>query len=66
MQAREVDRLFGGRMSKTASRAFVASTRATILVSDCRHPADLARKLGSAVGAVHAFGCARVYVMHTG
>ncbi len=63
VQAREVDRLFGGRMSKTASRAFVTSTHATILVSDCRHTADLARKLGSAVGAVHQFGCARVYVM---
>ena len=63
VQAREVDRLFGGRMSETASRAFVASTRATILVSDCRHAADLARKLGSAVGAVHQFGCARVYVL---
>ncbi len=63
VQAREVDRLFSGRMSKTASRAFVASTRATILVSDCRHAADLARKLGSAVGAVHQFGCARVYVL---
>jgi hypothetical protein len=63
VQAREVDRLFGGRMSKTASRAFVASTRATILVADCRHAADLARKLGPAVGAVHEFGCARVYVM---
>jgi len=63
VQAHEVDRLFSGRMSKTASRAFVASTRATILVSDCRHAADLARKLGSAVGAVHQFGCARVYVV---
>jgi hypothetical protein len=63
VQAREVDRLFGGRMSKTASRAFVASTRATVLVSDCRHAADLTRKLGSAVGAVHQFGCARVYVL---
>ncbi|MFZ1993733.1 MAG: hypothetical protein WAU75_06455, partial [Solirubrobacteraceae bacterium] len=62
-QAREVDRLFGGRMSKTASRAFAVSTGATVLVSDCRHAADLTRKLGSAVGAVHQFGCARVYVM---
>jgi hypothetical protein len=62
-QAREADRLFGGRMSATASRAFVSSTRATILVSDCRHPADLTRRLGSQVGAVHRFGCARVYVL---
>ena len=41
----------------------VTDQRATILVSDCRHHADLTRKLGSAVQAVHRFGCARVYVM---
>jgi hypothetical protein len=63
-QSREADRLFGGRMSETASRAFVSLTRATVLVSDCRHPADLTRRLGSEVGAVHHFGCARVYVVN--
>jgi hypothetical protein len=63
VQAREADRLFGGRMPAAAARAFVASTGAAILVSDCRHHADLSRKLGSAVRAVHPFGCARVYVM---
>lgn len=63
VQAHVVDRLFGGRMSATASRAFVASTDARILISDCRHPADLSRKLGSSVSAVHQFGCARVYVV---
>jgi hypothetical protein len=62
-QAREADRLFGGHMPAVAARAFVASTGAAILVSDCRHHADLTRKLGSAVRAVHQFGCARVYVM---
>ncbi len=62
-QAREVDRLFGGRMSTAAARAFAISTRATLLVSDCRHPADLTRRLGPDLGAVHQFGCARVYVM---
>jgi hypothetical protein len=65
-QARVVDRLFGGRMSATASRAFVSFTRATVLVSDCRHQADLTRRLGSEVGAVHRFGCARVYVVKPG
>jgi hypothetical protein len=65
-QSREADRLFGGRMSENASRAFVAFTRATVLVSDCRHPADLTRRLGSEVGAVHRFGCARVYVVKPG
>jgi hypothetical protein len=62
-QARQADRLFGGHMPAAASRAFVASTGAAILVSDCRHPADLSHKLGAAVRAVHQFGCARVYVM---
>jgi hypothetical protein len=65
-QAREVDRLFGGRMSATAARTFVASTNAAILVSDCTHKADLTKKLASAVSAVHDFGCARVYVVRRG
>jgi hypothetical protein len=63
VQAREVDRLFGGRMSAATSRAFVASTGATILVSDCRHPADLTRRLQPRLAAVHTFGCARVYLL---
>ncbi len=62
-QARQADRLFGGHLPAAASRAFVASTGAAILVSDCRHPADLSHKLGAAVRAVHRLGCARVYVM---
>ena len=63
VQAHEVNRLFGGHISATAARSFVAATRAAILVSDCRHHPDLARKLGPAVQAVHQFGCARVYVI---
>jgi hypothetical protein len=63
VQARVVDRFFGGRLSATASRAFVATTNARILISDCRHHADLSRKLGSSVTAMHQFGCARVYVI---
>ena len=65
VQAHQANRLFGGHMPEAAARAFVASTGATVLVSDCRHQADLSRKLGSAVRAVHQFGCARVYVMGT-
>jgi hypothetical protein len=63
VQSREANRLFGGRMSATASRAFVTSTGAAILVSDCRHHADLARKLAPVLAGVHPFGCARVYVL---
>jgi hypothetical protein len=62
-RAREVDRLFGNRMSAEAARLFVASTGARILVSDCRHPQDLTRKLRPLLGSVHTFGCARVYVL---
>ncbi len=63
VQARVVDRLFGGRMSAAASRAFVTSTGAHILVSDCKHRADLTHRLGAQLQAVHRFGCARVYVL---
>jgi hypothetical protein len=66
VQAREVDRLFDGRMSAPAARAFVASTGASILVSDCRHPADLTGRLRPRLVAVHRFGCARVYVVNKG
>ena len=63
VQARVADRLFGGRMSPRAARAFVASTGATILVSDCRHRANLSRRLDPLLRSVHQFGCARVYVL---
>jgi hypothetical protein len=62
-QSRQADRLFGGHMPAAASRAFVSSTGASILISDCRHPADLTDKLRVATRAVHQFGCARVYVV---
>jgi hypothetical protein len=63
VQAHEANRLFGGHLPATAARSFVASTGAAMLISDCRHPADLTRKLGATVRAVHQFGCARVYVL---
>ncbi len=62
-QARQVDRLFGGRMRPAVARRFVAGTGAAILVADCRHRADLTRALSPALGSVHQFGCARVYVL---
>ncbi len=62
-QARQVDRLFGGRMRPYVARRFVAGTGAAILVADCRHRADLTRALSPALGSVHVFGCARVYVL---
>jgi hypothetical protein len=63
VQARTADRLFGGRMSPRAAQTFVAATGATILVSDCRHRADLSRTLQPLLSSVQRFGCARVYVL---
>ena len=62
-RARQVDALFGGRVRPARARAFVEQTGAKVLVGDCRHPADLTSELGSLLGAVHRFGCARVYVL---
>ncbi|HWE08062.1 MAG TPA: hypothetical protein VG325_01830 [Solirubrobacteraceae bacterium] len=63
VQARQVDRLFGGRMAPAVARRFVTGTGASILVSDCRHHANLTRPLRPLLGSIHTFGCARVYVL---
>lgn len=65
-RARRVDRLFGGRMSRSAARRFVAQTGATILVSDCGHRTNLTRSLAPLLSSVHQFGCARVYILRAG
>jgi hypothetical protein len=62
-RAREADRLFDGRMRPAAAVTFVERTGAALLVSDCRHPASLARVLKPLLRSVHGFGCARVYVL---
>ncbi len=62
-RARRVDRLFTRRMAPARARAFVTSTGASLLVADCRHHANLMRPLAPLIGAVHRFGCARVYVL---
>ncbi|MGH2869471.1 MAG: hypothetical protein ACRDNK_18150 [Solirubrobacteraceae bacterium] len=62
-RARQVDRLFRGRMRPALARSFVESTGATLLISDCAHHADLRQTLGPRIGSVHIFGCARVYVL---
>ncbi len=64
-RARQVDRLFGGRMTPAAARRFIAGTGASILVSDCRHPKDLTHALAPELSSVHRFGCARVYVLRS-
>jgi hypothetical protein len=62
-RARQVDALFGGRMSPARTRVFVRRTGAQLLVADCRHHANLSSKLGPLLASVHGFGCARVYVL---
>jgi hypothetical protein len=62
-RARQADALFSGKMHPARARAFVAETGASLLVSDCKHQADLTRSLGSLITSVHRFGCARVYVL---
>ena len=64
-RARRVDALFRGRMAPAGARAFVTSTGAALLVADCRHRANLTKPLGPLIGAVHRFGCARVYVLRS-
>jgi hypothetical protein len=61
-RAREVDRLFAGRMAARQARAFITATGARILIADCAHPAAL---LTTALdlGAPRRFGCARVWVL---
>jgi hypothetical protein len=62
-QAREVDRLFGGRMGPASARAFVASTHADLLLADCGHRHDLTRDLRPRLRQVRRFGCARLYIL---
>jgi hypothetical protein len=63
VRAREVDRLFRGRMPVAPARAFVTATGAKLLVSDCAHRVDLRRTLGRLLTGVHRFGCASVYLL---
>jgi hypothetical protein len=64
-RARRVNALFRGRMAPARARSFVTSTGAALLVADCRHRANLTKPLGPLIGAVHRFGCARVYVLRS-
>jgi hypothetical protein len=62
-RSREADILFEGHMRADVARSFVRSTNAALLVSDCKHDADLSRKLRPLIASVHRFGCATVYVV---
>ena len=62
-RSRQADILFAGHMRAAVAQEFVRSTHARLLASDCRHDADLTRKLHPLLESVHRFGCATVYVV---
>lgn len=62
-RSRQANALFKGHMHPTRARAFVRSTGASLLISDCAHHADLTRTLRPLIASVQRFGCASVYVL---
>ena len=59
----KADALFEGRLNGAAARAFVLSTHARFLYSDCRKLKDLSAELAPLLEQVRRFGCATVYVL---
>jgi hypothetical protein len=55
------DALFLGQMGRPQALAFVRHSGARFILASCKPHADLQRLLGSAIVAVHRFGCATVY-----
>ena len=60
-RARRAEDLFRGQMPSHDALAFVRSTHARFLLSDCRHQADLEVLLAPVISSVTRFGCATVY-----
>lgn len=61
------DRLFSGGLAPNAAVAFVKSSGARFLLSDCNNNrADLSVALAPIVRSVHHFGCATVYEVKPG
>jgi hypothetical protein len=60
-RARRAEELFRGQMPSHEALAFVRSTHARFLLSDCRHQADLEILLAPFISNVTRFGCATVY-----
>jgi hypothetical protein len=65
-RSHRADALFKGHMRPVQARAFVRSTGATVLISDCAHHADLTSALRPLLTSVQRFGCAAVYVLAPG
>src|SRR4029453_18024933 len=55
--------LFAGRMPAATARAFVRSTGAGVIVSDCASRGDLPALLGPTIAARRSFGCVAVYTL---
>jgi hypothetical protein len=60
-RVRKTEALFDSRLPAPQAQAFVRSTGARVLVSDCRNRVDLEPELSPLVARVHRFGCAAVY-----
>jgi hypothetical protein len=60
-RADEAERLFSGQLSAPEAQALVARSGARLLLSDCRHPANLLPTLAALGVRQRTFGCARVY-----
>ena len=65
-RSRQANALFRGHLRPARARAFVRSTGAALLISDCAHHADLATALRSLLASVQRFGCSAVYVLAPG
>jgi hypothetical protein len=55
--------LFSGRLAGTQARELVRESRASFVLSDCRHHADLRPQLRPILSSVRRFGCATLYVV---
>jgi hypothetical protein len=60
-RAAAAEALFTGGLRPERAQQLVRSTGARILVSDCRHRADLRPILGPVLASAKRFGCAAVY-----
>ncbi|MDQ6806770.1 MAG: hypothetical protein M3065_17830 [Actinomycetota bacterium] len=55
--------LFQGSLAPRVARAFVVSSHARFVLSDCQTRANMVRLLGPIIRSVHRFGCASVYAV---
>lgn len=63
-RSRLADELLDGKLNAPAAQRVVRESGARLVVSDCRHRADLTPALRPLIQSVHRFGCAVVYVVN--